>query len=68
MTLTDGSCRHIGQSVRLVMYLVVLLADSDCPWYQYGWSVSVTDGTSLLGGQPVVGLADLAKSIVTTRP
>jgi hypothetical protein len=29
MTLTDGSCRHIGQYVRLVMYLVVLLAYSD---------------------------------------
>jgi hypothetical protein len=61
MTLTDGPCRHIGQPVRLVMYLVVLLAYSDGPWHQYERSVSVTDGTSLLGGQSVVGLADLAK-------
>jgi hypothetical protein len=61
MTLTDGSCRDIGQSVRLVMYLVVLLAYSDGPWYQYERSVSTTHGSSLLGGQSVVGLADLAK-------
>jgi hypothetical protein len=45
--------------VWLVMYLVVLLAYSDGLWYQYEWSVSVTDGTSLLGGQSVVGPADL---------
>jgi hypothetical protein len=61
MTLTDGSCCLIGQSVRLVMYLVVLLAYADGLWYQYEWSVSVTDGTPLLGGQSVVGLADLVK-------
>jgi hypothetical protein len=43
------------------MYLVVLLAYSDGSWYQYERSVSVTDGTSLLGGQSVVGPTDLAK-------